>query len=275
MNISISQINLLRKKTGVGVIDCKNALIHSCGDIEKAIIFLRKKGKKIFHVKSNTEIKEGSILSSVNSDCSIGTIVGISCETDFLSRSVDFLKLLNKVSQESLYFKGKDKTEFLKSKCKNGNSHHSIQDMIHDYLSIFKEKIELKIFEKREGRFIANYTHNYKIATLLGFSSKLNHNIARDIAMHVTAMDPLFIKEKHASKILIKNELEIIKSQIKKEKKPENILNKIIRGKLKKFLISNSLIHQYFIKNHKITIKDYLRNHDKNVLIRFFKRIKI
>ncbi|WP_185868357.1 translation elongation factor Ts [Blattabacterium cuenoti] len=267
--ISISKINELRKKTGIGIIDCKNALEISNGDINKAVFFLRKKFKNISLKRSNFHLKEGAILSSLNLDYSMGTIVGISCETDFLSRSLDFLKFLRTISKQSLLYHGYDKKEFLNFSCKQ-YGYQCIQEMIDYYMGVFREKIELKIFEKICSPFTIQYTHNYKIATLVGFSSSLDLNIAKDIAMHVTAMDPISIED--LPETFLKEEMEIMKNQIEYKNKSEQVIKRILDGKKQKLVEEHSLLHQKFIKNHKFSVKDYLHTHNNHVNILFFRR---
>ncbi|AWU43668.1 translation elongation factor Ts [Blattabacterium sp. (Cryptocercus kyebangensis)] len=270
MKISIFQIYKLRKITGIGIMDCKIALTKTNGNFEKAIDFLRKKGEKIAINRSSLEVKEGAILSSVNIDQTSGTIIGLSCETDFLSRSSDFLNFLSKLSEKSFLYN--TKKDFLSS------SYHgrSIREMIIEKISVFDEKLELKIFEKINSPFVVNYTHNNKIASLVGFSFEIKKSIAKNIAMHITAMNPIAINKKEIPEDLIKKELEIIRFQIEKEKKTDQIKEKMILGRMKKFILENTLFNQKYIKDNNITVQEYMnRSFSKNVKINSYKRISI
>ncbi|WP_185873680.1 translation elongation factor Ts [Blattabacterium cuenoti] len=266
----VDKIKKLRKITGIGFMDCKIALIKTNENFDKAIFWLKTKGEKIALNRSFIETKEGGVISSITMDHTIGTIIGLSCETDFLSKSRIFLKFLNFLSKHSLLFK--NKKEFLSSLYKK----QSIQDLIFEKMGIIGEKLELKIFERIESLFVMNYTHhNNKIATLIGFNKNVNNNIAKNIAMHITAMNPITIDKDKIPNDLIKQEIEIIHKQIKIEKLPYDKKEKIVSGKLKKFISENTLLNQKFIKNNKITIKEYLKKSDKNIKINFFIRKRI
>ncbi|WP_185859715.1 translation elongation factor Ts [Blattabacterium cuenoti] len=270
MKISITQIKKLRKLTGIGIMDCKEALIKSEGNFDKAINFLRKKGKNIAIQRSVLEVKEGGLYSSVNDDQTFGVTIGLSCETDFLSKSKDFLDFLFMLSKISLLYNNKEK--FLSGYyCGK-----TIQDLIIEKMGIVGEKIELKIFERIQSPFVTNYIHNnYKIATMVGFSSHdgINPTIARNIAMHITAMNPIAIDEKGIPDSIIEKEKEIISYQVKKENKPSNMKDKIILGKIKRFILENSLLNQKFIKDDKITIQEYMNKFNKNLKINIYNRI--
>ncbi|WP_185863070.1 translation elongation factor Ts [Blattabacterium cuenoti] len=271
MKISIQVVHKLRKITGIGIMDCKKALIQSNGDIENAIHILRKKGEKIAIDRFFHHMKDGALIASVNSDHSYGTIIGISCETDFLSKSPEFLNFLSILSKQSLLFN--TKIDFLRS---SYNEYDSVQKMIINKMGVVGEKLEFKIFEKVDSSFVMNYTHNTnKIATLVGFSNRVNRSIAKDIAMHIAAMNPIAINEKQIPSSLMNKEIDIIKCQIQKENKSDFIKNKIIEGRIQKFILENTLMNQKFVKDSKITVGEYLGKYDKNLRINLFKRVSI
>ncbi|WP_185876656.1 translation elongation factor Ts [Blattabacterium cuenoti] len=272
MKISIHQINKLRKLTGIGIMDCKKALTLTKGNIDEAIYFLRKKGKEISITRSSFQMKDGAVISSVNADYTSGTIIGISCETDFLSKSHEFLNFLLELSKKSLNSFSKE--GFLESFF---SKKELVKDAIFRKMAIVKEKLELKIFERVDSPFVIDYTHNnHKISTLIGFSSKINKSPARNIAMHVTAMNPLSIDEDDIPNTIVEKEINFIKDQIKKEKiRSEDIKQKIVEGKIQKFIFNNTLLNQKFIRNNKINVKEYLNQFDNKIKINFFKRVKI
>lgn len=272
MKIPAIQIKKLRELTGIGFMDCKEALIESEGNFEKAINFLRKKGENIARQRSFLDVKEGALHSSINDDQTSGVIIGLSCETDFLSKSKNFLDFLSMLSKISLLYNNKKK--FLYSPyCGK-----TIQDLIIEKMGVVGEKIELKIFEKIESPFVTSYVHNnQKIATLVGFSSteteRINPTMARNIAMHITAMNPIAIDEKRISDSIIEKEKEIISYQVEKENKPSYIKEKIILGKVRKFILENTLLNQKFIKDNKITIRGYMNKFNQNLKVEIYKRI--
>ncbi|WP_185853160.1 translation elongation factor Ts [Blattabacterium cuenoti] len=271
MKIPVYQINKLRKMTGVGIMDCKKALIDSNGNIDEAILILRKKGEKIAINRSSFQMKDGAVISSISSDHSSGTIIGLSCETDFLSKSYEFLSFLSMLSKKSLSCHTKE--DFLSSYYHEMNS---VKEMIVSHMGVVGEKLELKIFERIDSPFVIDYTHNnHKIATLVGFSSEINISVARNIAMHITAMNPIAINEDEIPNKLMKKEVDIIKNQVKTEIRSDDMMQKIIQGKIKKFVLNNTLLNQKFIKDNKINIQEYLNKYNKNLKINFFKRVSI
>ncbi|WP_185861968.1 translation elongation factor Ts [Blattabacterium cuenoti] len=271
MKVSASQIYKLRKITGIGIMDCKKALITSNGKIDEAIHILRKKGEKIAINRPFSKMEYGAIISTINFDYSYGTIIGLSCETDFLSKNNEFLNFLSILSKKSLSYKNKE--DFLSSFFDEKNS---IKKMIVHKIGVVGEKLELKIFDRIDSTFVMNYTHyNNKIGVLVGFSDKINISMAKNIAMHIAAMNPIAIDEDNIPNFLIKKEIEIIKNQVKKEIKSENVIKKMIKGKMKKFVFDNTLLHQKFIKNEKITIQEYLNQCNNSIKITFFKRVSI
>lgn len=273
MKISINKINELRKITGIGVMDCKDALEKVNGNIEDAISFLRKKGEKISINRFSSKMKEGAVITAINYDHSFGTIIGLSCETDFLSKSSTFLSFLSILSKKSLSYTKKE--DFLKAPY---NDNTTIKEFITQKISVMKENIELKIFERLESTFVIDYTHNKKISVLVGFSDRVNLSCARNIAMQIAAMNPISINREDFPNFLVDKEIEIIKNQIEKEKfykKSKDIIEKIIKGKIEKFISDNTLLNQKFIKKDKITIRDYLSEVNDKLIINNFKRISI
>ncbi|WP_185850822.1 translation elongation factor Ts [Blattabacterium cuenoti] len=282
MKITTSKIKKLREITGIGIMDCKKSLIKSKGNLDKAIYILRKKGENIALNRSSIQIKEGSIISSVNPEFNKGSIIGLTCETDFLSRSTEFIEFLSFLSKKSLFYRNKN--EFLSSIVENNRT---IQQIIIEKMGLFCEKLELKIFENVESTIVINYTHNNKIATLVGFSicssssfdTSLSENIlfARNIAMHITAMNPIAIDEQGIPDDLIKKEEKIIWHNIneKTKDKSNEIKEKIFLGKKRKFIMENTLLHQKYIKNEEETIQEYIRKFNEKIKINIFKRISL
>ncbi|WP_185877735.1 translation elongation factor Ts [Blattabacterium cuenoti] len=270
MKITISKINELRKLTGIGIMECKKALTKSNGNIKQAIFFLKKIGNKISINLTKNKMNEGALVSSVKNDNSFGTIIGISCETDFLSRNKDFLNFLFDLSKKSLSYHSK--IDFINSRYDNKET---INEVINYKIGIFKERIEIKIFEIIKAPYVIHYTHNHKISALVGFSKKIDKSIAKNIAMHVVAMNPISISENDFPEKILNEEKNIIKQQVENEKKPHKILQKIICGRINKLILNNTLLNQLFIKDNKITINEYIKKYENNLKILSFKRLII
>lgn len=270
--VTAAEVNALRKKTCSGMMDCKNALVEATGDVGKAIEILRKKGEKIASNRSDREINHGVVIAKVNMDHTTGSIVTLGCETDFVAKNEGFVRLATDLAEIALSC---DSQEALLSAPVGGIS---VQDKFIEQTGVIGEKISLEAFEKLQAPFVSSYIHmGNKIATLVGFSAAPAgiEEIARDIAMQVAAMNPLGLDEKDISPEVIDKELEIIKHQLRKEGKPEQILEQISQGKLKKFFSESTLVHQAFIKNQKISVGDYIKNFNVDLKVIDFKRLII
>lgn len=268
--VTIKDINQLRKITGYGVMDCKRALIYSKGNIDKSIEILIKKGEKISISNNNGD---GVVLAKTNNYNNIGSIIKLNCETYFVSKNKDFIKLSYELLDKSIYVD--TLKEFLLI---NYDNNISVRKKLLEYSVIFGEKITLSNLQKIQAPFISYYVHNnYKIASLVGFSSFKNNNIeiiGKNIAMQVAAMQPIALDENNISYDIIKKEINFIKNNEKKIKS-KFILDKIIKVKLKKFINDNTLLNQSYIKNNNITVREYIKKNDENLKILDYKILTI
>lgn len=258
---STKNIIELRKITGAGVSDCLEALENSHGDIKKAITYLRKKGALKAEKKAERETREGIIETAISEDSTCGSIVRVHCESDFVSKNSEFIQFVKNIAKLGLE-KNPEK-EFLK----------------------LKDKIILKIGEniifgksgKLTGAYVSSYIHpNKKIGCLVSFNNIIDTETAHDIAMHIAAANPSSLSKNGVPKNIIERELEIYKVQLKKEKKPENLIDKIAVQKLEKFFKENCLLLQSFIKDETVTVEKYLeKKSGGNVNISGFIRFSI
>ena len=260
MAITAQQVNDLRKKTGAGMMDCKNALTEANGDFEKAIEILRKKGAAVAAKRAEKSANEGLIVTKISSDRKQGSIAEINCETDFVAKSEDFVTLTNNVidavfnnqpsSVEELYDKNPD-----------------IKAKVTEVVGKVGEKIEISRVanEKVENGILVDYIHmGSKLGVLVKFeniddSSGELYNIGKDIAMQVAAMSPISVYREDIPKATVEKEIEIYKEIARKEGKPEQILEKIANGKLNKFYQENCLVEQTFIKDNSKTVGDLIK----------------
>ncbi|BAO66266.1 translation elongation factor Ts [Candidatus Karelsulcia muelleri] len=266
----ISEINTLRKITNSGIIDCKKAIIESNGNIEEAIDWLRKKG-----VSDNIickETNEGFVICKINKEQTVGVILKINCETDFVTRNSTFINMANIIVNKALYCNNIDELFNIKI-----NKNLSVINFINHHMNnIIKEKIELSSFEIIKSSFVGYYVHHSnKIGSIVGFSKKIKgiEKISKEIAMQIVATNPLVIERNSLPIEIIEREKKIIKNKLLNLKKSKNIINKIIDGKIQKFIFEKVLLDQNFIKNKKISIREYLKNFDKNLKITSYKRI--
>tara|TARA_B100000530_G_scaffold56479_1_gene32118 strand:- start:2791 stop:3624 length:834 start_codon:yes stop_codon:yes gene_type:complete len=271
--ITASQVNDLRKQTGAGMMDCKKALVETNGDFEKAIDVLRKKGQKVAAKRADRETSEGVVLALTNSDNTVGGLISLNCETDFVAKNDSFVELANSILMLAL----KNEVSDLDSiKSLNFDGSLSVSDKLVEQTGVIGEKIELSNYFMIKSDYIAGYIHpGNKLASLVGFNSKLDGiiELGKNVAMQIAAMNPLGLDEDGVSQEVVDKEIEIGKDLARKEGKPEEMLERIAQGRLKKFFKENTLLHQVYIKDSKLTISEYLKSMSDDLEIVDFKRV--
>ena len=276
MKISASEVNNLRKSTGAGMMDCKNALVEANGDLDKAIEILRKKGQKVAAKRADRDSHQGAAIAITNKEKTIGTAIVLACETDFVGKNADFVNLANKLANIALNCDSKE--ELLKASIDNMN----VEEKLLEQTGVIGEKIQINKFVKINAPYVGSYIHaGNKIATVIGLSKTNDNllddmmNVSKDIAMQVAAMNPIALNEEGVDSDIIEKEIEIAKDQLRAEGKPEAMLDNIAKGKLKRFFKDNTLINQAFIKDTKISVSDYLSSFDKELTVTCFDRVSI
>jgi len=271
--ISAADVAKLRRVTLAGMMDCKKALEESEGNFDKAIEIIRKKGQAVANKRADREATEGAVLSKVTADGKFGAIITLNSETDFVAKNADFLALANKILEIAITKKPAD-LDALKSLSMDGGK---IGDKIIEYVGIIGEKIELAYYEKIEAAHVHAYIHpGSKLATLVGFTKDgIDIQVYKDIAMQIAAMNPVAIDKDFVSPAMIAQEIEIGKEQARRDGKPEDMLEKIAQGKLTKFFKESTLLNQEFIKDNKMTIRQYLQSFSKDLTVTDFKRFSL
>lgn len=270
MAVTIADIAKLRKMTGAGMMDCKNALTEAANDFEKAIELIRKRGQAIAAKRSDREASEGCVLAASNGE--FAAIVGIKCETDFVAKNADFIALTQKVLDAAMAEKPAD-MEALKNVKINGRT---VAELITEQSGITGEKMELGAYEFVTGPATEAYIHNgNKLATVVAFSESAAHQVLRDVAMQVAAMSPISVDRDSVPADIIAKELEIGKEKAREEGKPEAILDRIAQGRLNKFFQESTLMEQAFIKEAKMSVKQYLQEASKTLKATAFKRFTL
>ncbi|MDR3611633.1 MAG: translation elongation factor Ts [Ignavibacteriaceae bacterium] len=280
MQITASQVNELRQKTGAGMMDCKKALTEAEGNFEKAIDILRKKGAAVAAKRAEKSANEGLVVIKISEDRKMGVIAEINCETDFVAKSDDFIKLADSVAQTVFSQLPGNKDELLANNL-------SLKNLVNDVMGKVGEKIEISRFaiEKVSEGVVVGYVHlGSKLGVLVKFEGTtvgLDElaEIGKDIAMQVAAMKPLCVYQDEVPKDLIEKEIDIYKEIARKEGKPEAILEKIATGKLNKFYQENCLVEQAFIKDNTKTVNDLLKEfnskYGSNAKIVLFRRFHL
>lgn len=268
--ITSADITKLRTLTGAGLMDCKNALVEANGDIEKAIEIIRKKGLAVAMKRADRVTKEGRVVALTSNDKKFGILIAIGCETDFVAKNESFINLSDTIAQLALQNKPENIEQLKQLKVNN----LTVSDLINEKIAAIGEKIDVVYYQFLNAEYIASYTHfGNKIGTIVGFNKvPADEQIGKNIAMQVTAMNPVAIDKDDVPQSLIEKELEIAKEQVRKEGKPENMIDKIAEGKLNKFFAEATLLNQQYILDNKITVRQYLANTDKELnVIKFYR----
>lgn len=268
--ISASEVSKLRKLTGAGMMDCKRALEESGGDFDKAVDIIRKKGQLVADKRAERKATEGVVLAKAIDQK--GVIICLNCETDFVAKNEDFIKLAESITEVALQ-EFPANLEELKNLKLNSKP---INEILIEQIGIIGEKIELGFYDKLSAPAIAQYIHmDKKLATLVGFNKNVNEQLGKDIAMQVAAMAPVSIDKTDVPQEIIEKEKEIGREQARLEGKPENMLDKIAEGKLNKFFKESTLLNQEFIKDGKKSVNQYIKESDSELKVSSFLRFSI
>jgi elongation factor Ts len=244
-DISASMVGSLRSRTGVSILECKKALEEANGDEEKAIELLRKRGVAQASKKAERDQSEGSVFA--NEGNGTASLIFLKCETDFVARDENFIALGQELAT-TLREKGEDALKAL------------AEEKLPGAVQKLGENISIGETHKVEGSTLGHYVHsNGKIGVLISLDGG-NGDIAKDIAMHAAAMNPQFVSPDEVSNEAVESEKNIWKEQLAKEGKPEEIIEKIMVGKEKKFREENALITQDFVKDPSITVQQHLND---------------
>jgi elongation factor Ts len=271
--INAADVAKLRRITLAGMMDCKKALEESEGNFDKAIEIIRKKGQAVANKRADKEASEGVVLSKVSSDGTAGAMIVLNSETDFVAKNADFMALANKILDIAVIKKPGSLDE-LKSHPMDGGK---VGEKVVEYVGIIGEKLDLSYYEKIEAAHVQAYIHpGNRLATLVGFTkSGADVQVYKDVAMQVAAMNPVAIDKDFVPEAVIAQEIEIGKEQARRDGKPEEMLEKIAQGKLSKFFKESTLLNQDFVKDNKITIRQYLQSVNKELTVTEFKRFTL
>ena len=278
----LDNIKKLREMTGVGFKDCKIALDETSGDIDKSIEFLRKKGIAKASKKMSRTASEGLALVK-NKDGQI-SIIEVNSETDFVAKNQDFINFCKELSNLNFSNKG-NLSKLNDTKMSNGNL---VKDNLVNLIAKIGEKITIRrtdFFDNSTGLNFC-YVHSaieknigkiISVVKLDGLTKGKNDEIGTKIAMHIAASNPLSIDKDGIDKSLVDKELEIIREEIKNSGKPDEMVEKIAKGKLSKFLNDNSLMNQLWIMDPKKKVSEILKENslDKQIKVLNFLKYKV
>jgi elongation factor Ts len=268
--INAADVAKLRRVTLAGMMDCKKALEEADGNFDKAIEIIRKKGQAVANKRADRDATEGVVLSKVTTDGKFGAVIVLNSETDFVAKNADFQALANKILDLALANKPAGLDE-LKSLTLDGGK---VADKVVEYIGIIGEKLDLSYYEKIEAAHVQAYIHpGNRLATLAGFSvAGADLQVYKDVAMQIAAMNPVAVDKDFVPQSVVDQEIEIGKEQARRDGKPEEMLEKIAMGKLSKFFKESTLLNQDFVKDNKMTVKQYLQSVNKDLTVTEFKR---
>ncbi len=261
MNIKATEVKKLREITNAGMMDCKKALVESDGDFEQAKTLLKEKGQSKADSKSGRTTAQG--LALIESKEGHAVILEVNCETDFAAKDDLFIQFVNKVA--SLILDNSINEMEQLDDCKI-DDFENIDDFRKFVISKLGENITIRRFERVQiNGTLGKYIHGSKIAALVLLDESNSSELAKDIAMHVAASKPEYLAITDIPDEIVKEESRILKIQAEKEGKPQNIIDKIVEGKLKKQFNNLTLMGQEYVKDPDITVKQYLQNQDAHV----------
>jgi elongation factor Ts len=270
--ITAADVNKLRQTTGAGMMDCKKALTEAEGDFEKAIEILRKKGQKVAANRADRESTEGAVIAAVNADKTVGVIVSLNCETDFVAKNEGFVKMATDFAQLALNYDSKE--AFMNAPYEG----ITVGEKLIEQTGVIGEKIEIAAFERLEGAFVGSYIHaGNKIATLTSLSANVEgaEEAARNVSMQAAAMAPIALDEVGVDAATIEKEIEIAKDQLRAEGKPEAMLDNIAKGKLNRFFKDNTLVNQDYIKDGSMNVAGYVKSVNADLKVTGFRRVAL
>ncbi|WP_218089178.1 translation elongation factor Ts [Staphylococcus aureus] len=256
--ISAKLVKELRKKTGAGMMDCKKALTETDGDIDKAIDYLREKGIAKAAKKAYRIAAEG--LVHVETKGNDAVIVEINSETDFVARNEGFQELVKEIANQVLDTKAETVEALMETTLPNGKS---VDERIKEAISTIGEKLSVRRFAirtKTDNDAFGAYLHmGGRIGVLTVVEGSTDEEAARDVAMHIAAINPKYVSSEQVSEEEINHEREVLKQQALNEGKPENIVEKMVEGRLRKYLQEICAVDQDFVKNPDVTVEAFLK----------------
>ena len=261
-NITAQMVKELRDRTGAGMMECKKALVESEGNMDKAIETMRKAGQAKADKKSSRIAAEGVVTLAMKDG--YVNMIEINCETDFVAKDENFLEFVKVISDASIVSYKENLEDFMNSKNASGKT---IEETRLELVSKIGENVKIRRIKSIDGKdsYLGHYMHGSKIGVVVTLE-KENDELAKDICMHVAAMKPSALNANDISKNDLEKEREIYMAQAKESGKPENIIQKMVDGKIKKYISEVTLVDQTFVKDNDITISELLKKNDNNVL---------
>ncbi len=259
MSVSAKQVKELRDATGVGMMDCKDALKEADGDFDEAVSILRKKGQEVASDRAAAEADEGLVVTAVSDDGAAGAIVEVNCETDFVARNDDFQSFCDTVAERALEERP-DTLEALEALPYEGDT--TIEDELVALTGRIGEKLTIRRFdllESDDGQIISYVHKGSKLGVLVDVQGDGNvAEAGRDVAMQVAALEPIAVTRGEVPEEVKEEEREVARESAINEGKPEHVIDNIVEGKLERFFEDHVLLEQAFVKDSSVSVKEML-----------------
>lgn len=263
MSISASLVKDLRERTGAGMMECKKALEETAGDIEAAVDALRAKGQAKADKRSSKVAAEGIVVIQRSNDDKLAVMLEINCETDFVARDENFKDFADTAAKLALSNKTDDVQQLLAITTHEGKT---LEDVRQTLVAKIGENVQIRrIVLVTSDAVVGAYVHGQRIGVLISLSDSSDAELARDIAMHIAASKPLVIAPEAVPADLIAREKEIYSVQAAESGKPADIIEKMVIGRMKKFLDEVSLLGQTYVKNPEINVGKLLQQNKAKV----------
>ncbi|MBQ8228951.1 MAG: elongation factor Ts [Clostridia bacterium] len=269
MAFTAKDVQALREKTGVGMMDCKKALVASDGDMDKAIDFLREKGLAAATKKASRIAAEGMVLAYYDEAAKVGVLVEVNSETDFVAKNDKFTSFVADIAKTIVSENPADVAALNEMKLAGGDK--TVEEVRQELVLSIGENMNVRRFERVEG-VVSTYIHGGgTVGVMVMFdtddaaaATDAFKAMGKDVAMQIAAMNPLYLDEASVPADVIDHEKEILVAQIKEDpkmaSKPEKVIEGIISGKIKKYYKENCLVEQEFVKNGDFTVAGYIES---------------
>jgi elongation factor Ts len=273
MAISAAQVKELRERTGAGMMECKKALSEAEGDMEAAIEVMRKSGLAKAEKKAGRVAAEGVIVACVDDAATTGVLVEINSETDFVANNDQFQAFARAVAERVLSEAPGDVDELVGMALSNDDQ-RDIATATKELVAKIGENIEVRRFTRRvaERGWLASYLHGKRIGVLVEYTGD-DDQLGRDLAMHIAASHPIAIRADDVAQDKLDKERAMLEAQARESGKPEEIVNKMVDGRMRKYLAEITLLGQPFVKDPDQTVEDHLASKGAEAV--FFERFEV
>ncbi len=273
MAITAALVKELRERTGAGMMECKNALVETDGDIETAIENMRKSGQAKAAKKAGRIAAEGVIVMSFSDDASKAAMVEVNCETDFVGKDDNFTSFADAVAERVLAGGADDVAALMDLPLHEGED-TTVNQAREALITKLGENMNVRRFaqfQASSGKLVS-YRHGVRIGVVLELEGG-DEELGKDLAMHIAATNPVCLSGDQMPQELLEKEREIVTAQAKESGKPDNIIEKMVEGRMSKYLAESTLLGQPFVKDPDTTVEKLLKSRNAKVLQ--FKRFEV